>query len=339
MIPRVHREAHPSSSNLRQLIVLLPVLAVVLVAWLGISAPTVPLHASTVVAGIIRESVVWTVDKSPYHLTDKIQVSEGVTLTIEPGVIVDGNGHAIQVWGTLEINGTAQNRVRIADTHIEPGNNQYDAPRFVITITGAEIIGGSVYRQTGNAIYGTLELTDSILRKTTDPVVLWYPTSPVTIERNVFDNTCGIVAITDVVISIQDNVFFQQMCWKPYIGAINLVASYWVEPIIRYNSFLSTDRVAIWIDTPYTHDTVDATGNFWNTLDQDAIADMIFDRNDDLAAPSEVLYKPYLSQRHAMTPPVALLEPTPTPTDAPTPTNTPTPTATPLSLLLPSLRS
>lgn len=43
---------------------------------------------STFVGGIIWENTTWTLENSPYIITDTVQIPENVTLTIEPGVIV-----------------------------------------------------------------------------------------------------------------------------------------------------------------------------------------------------------------------------------------------------------
>jgi len=42
------------------------------------------------VSGVITQSTTWTLDHSPYTLTADVTVATGVTLTIEPGVVVMG---------------------------------------------------------------------------------------------------------------------------------------------------------------------------------------------------------------------------------------------------------
>ncbi|MCW4017911.1 MAG: right-handed parallel beta-helix repeat-containing protein [Candidatus Bathyarchaeota archaeon] len=59
------------------------------------------------VNGIIRSDTTWTKANSPYNLFGPILVSENVTLTIEPGVVIHlSNGPYIQVNGTLIARGT-----------------------------------------------------------------------------------------------------------------------------------------------------------------------------------------------------------------------------------------
>ncbi len=44
--------------------------------------------ADTNVSGIITTNTVWTKNNSPYIITDTVQIPWGVTLTVEPGVVV-----------------------------------------------------------------------------------------------------------------------------------------------------------------------------------------------------------------------------------------------------------
>ena len=58
--------------------------------------------ADTYVSGAITEDTTWTLAGSPYIVTGNVLVMEGVTLTIEPGVVVKFNsGLALQVDGQL----------------------------------------------------------------------------------------------------------------------------------------------------------------------------------------------------------------------------------------------
>lgn len=51
-------------------------------------------HADAKVNGNITTDTTWTLANSPYIMTGTVQVLEGVTLTIEPGVIVKSNRRA-----------------------------------------------------------------------------------------------------------------------------------------------------------------------------------------------------------------------------------------------------
>jgi len=63
------------------------------------------------VSGIISADTVWTKANSPYMLTGNVLVSNGVTLTIEAGAIVNLNTLYIMVNGTLVARGNSADRI------------------------------------------------------------------------------------------------------------------------------------------------------------------------------------------------------------------------------------
>jgi hypothetical protein len=68
-------------------------------------------QASTEVTGMIYSSTTWTRANSPYNLTSSITVASGVTLTIEPGTIVQLNEYHLQINGTLIARGTSNDPI------------------------------------------------------------------------------------------------------------------------------------------------------------------------------------------------------------------------------------
>ena len=79
---------------------------------------------STDVGGIISSDATWSLSNSPYNLISDVQVSPNVTLTIEPGVVVNGNGLSVQVWGTLNATGLDSSRIVFNNTRITPGTRR-----------------------------------------------------------------------------------------------------------------------------------------------------------------------------------------------------------------------
>jgi parallel beta-helix repeat protein len=72
--------------------------------------------ASTEVSGVIGQDTTWTKAGSPYTITGKTLVSNGVTLTIEPGVTVNMNYDSnsqiyLQINGTLIARGTENEKI------------------------------------------------------------------------------------------------------------------------------------------------------------------------------------------------------------------------------------
>lgn len=75
-------------------------------------------QASTSKKGIINSDTVWTKENSPYTLTGTILVNNGVTLTIESGVVVNLNGYLLQVNGTLVARGSSTDSIQLNDGRI-----------------------------------------------------------------------------------------------------------------------------------------------------------------------------------------------------------------------------
>jgi hypothetical protein len=68
-------------------------------------------HASTDISGIFSSDTTWTKANSPYDLTSSITVASGVTLTIEPGTIIQLNEYHLQINGTLIARGTSSDPI------------------------------------------------------------------------------------------------------------------------------------------------------------------------------------------------------------------------------------
>lgn len=68
-------------------------------------------HASAQVSGPISTDTTWTLADSPYRLSGTVIVNSGVTLTIEPGVVVDLYMYSMFIGGTLNAQGTSDNNI------------------------------------------------------------------------------------------------------------------------------------------------------------------------------------------------------------------------------------
>ena len=69
-------------------------------------------ESETSVSGVISSNTVWTIEKSPYIVTDSVLVLEGVTLTIESGVFVKFELNTyLQLKGTIITRGTDNKKI------------------------------------------------------------------------------------------------------------------------------------------------------------------------------------------------------------------------------------
>jgi hypothetical protein len=73
------------------------------------------------IIGLISADTAWTLINSPYVVTGNVLVNSGVTLTIEPGVIVKFNGnYYLQVEGTLIARGTTAQTITFTSNQPNP---------------------------------------------------------------------------------------------------------------------------------------------------------------------------------------------------------------------------
>jgi hypothetical protein len=92
------------------------VVLVVLVVINGITFVNYPksemVQANANVMNMINASTIWTKENSPFTLAEDVLISNGVSLTIEPGVIVNLGAHYIKVNGTLIAKGSSTRQIQ-----------------------------------------------------------------------------------------------------------------------------------------------------------------------------------------------------------------------------------
>ncbi len=81
------------------------------------------LKSQTNVSGAINSDVTWTLANSPYIITGSVLVSEGVTLTIEPGVVVNfTDDYKILIKGSLVADGNSSSSITFNGNSSEVNN-------------------------------------------------------------------------------------------------------------------------------------------------------------------------------------------------------------------------
>ena len=260
----------------------------------GVVPPT------TYVSGMLSTSTIWGLADSPVAFEGDVEVASGVTLTIEPGVEVRGNGFDLKVSGTLSATGLWSGKVIFTDTHIVPGGTITNP--FSMIIRFSEIRSGSLY-QAGHSGYGSLVLEDSIIENL-PYLYIWYPVADTSIRRNIFNSTGGISVGNDVGnVFIENNSFMGQVEESGILGAVQNWASMGgTSTFVRFNSFLSTDLIALELAAGYSTALMVADSNYFGTTDTATIDSMIFDMNDDSTSNGFITYTPILTGRHSNTP-------------------------------------
>jgi hypothetical protein len=278
---------------------------------------------ATEVGGVMDSDTTWTADEGPYSIVETVQVAEGTTLTIEPGVTIWGSedlarGSMFLLHGEIIADGTPSEMITIDGGVRRPTvfDAENSTPKAFLEAKYCLIRNTGAFWMRG---HGGFNLRHSELRNV-DSSYIWYPyqdtdneydirQSEINIEYNKFIDSSGFAIGHDdrneseIRVNIRHNVFSG---WREAAGGglINNWASYGSsQTVVEYNSFLKmTDKVALKLRSGYDSADMTATNNYWGTTDIGTIEEMIYDENDDINAASEIEFTPILEEPHPDTP-------------------------------------
>ena len=240
----------------------------------------------SVAGGVINANTTWAAG-SVITLSADVQIAAGVTLTVEPGVTINGNGYQFLAFGSLEMGGTSSQPIKINNAHLGFGNNHV-TPGY-IALDHVEMLGGSFSKGSG---FGHFDLTHSSFNGV-GGFYIWYPTSDSTITQNSFYKSAGLsIGLNGPQLTIADNSFASQTTGF----AIENWANYSNTLAVTGNSFLSTDLVALSLKDGYNSSRFSAENNYFGTTSISTINAMILDQNDSLTRASVIEVSPFLAQ-------------------------------------------
>jgi hypothetical protein len=108
-------------------------------------------YAQTNVSGFINSNTTWTLAGSPYIVTGNALLSQGFTLTIDPGVIVKfGTNNALQIDGELIAIGTPTQRIIFTSNQANPQAGDWAKLHF------SDFSVDATYDAQGNYVSGTI---------------------------------------------------------------------------------------------------------------------------------------------------------------------------------------
>ena len=133
------------------------------------------IFAQTNVSGIISSNTNWTTSGSPYVVTGNIMVSNGYTLTIDPGVVVKFDStKSLQINGALIAKGTSNNTITFTSNKTVPDSGDWgyiyfsDASTDAIFDGQGNYLGGSIleyctveYAGNGANILGAVQISSA----------------------------------------------------------------------------------------------------------------------------------------------------------------------------------
>ena len=257
--------------------------------------PTISL--ATDVGGIIWTDTTWDLARSPFMITKEVQTAEGVTLNIEPGVVVNtpgytggaGIGATISIWGTLRAVETEISKIVFNGVYLYC----FSPDTSILSVQYAQYNGGQIYIDAKTATIKNSKFEDTA----------WFwinlniENASTYIEENIFVRTGSIRNFprTNGIISIRNNAIYDQIGFDGE-GAISIADCQYQDSVaIKYNSFLSNSKIAVsFISVSHESQVkkIDLTNNYWNTDNSTTIDSMILDRNDNLGCFTYVSQRP-----------------------------------------------
>jgi parallel beta-helix repeat protein len=165
----------------------------------------------TDVSGPIGADTTWDTAGSPWIVVGNVSVNNGVTLTIDPGVVVKFDGfHSIFVDGTLSAVGTESSRILITSNFSSPARSDWD--RIQVNSSGHADIGFANISYAKYAVYLQSSINNAVkncsISDISEGVHLQSLADNNTIENNTIKrsalNGIGIVSSHDSL--IKDNL-------------------------------------------------------------------------------------------------------------------------------------
>lgn len=246
-------------------------------------------------------------------ITSTVQIPEGVTLVIEPGVAVQASSGLTDMFlvhGTLRAIGTSNSRITFDGAASANFFSAKSSPgSMLVHVEYADIHDGkSLWPPTGHEQYGHLVLRHSTVSDLSYYSYIWYPQQDVFIEYNTFVNSMGFsIGHRDANVYIRYNRFVS-------LGSGFSATPSWVEnwaaygnsmTFVNQNVFhsLPVGQYAFYLRPGYSDGGLDGTSNFWGTTDTSYIESRIFDKNDDITAARVIPYTPVLTSAPSSVPP------------------------------------
>jgi hypothetical protein len=268
----------------------------------SVLSASIPSVCKTTIDGIVQSNQTYLKEGSPYCISDNLQIPDTKTVTFQAGTSVFGG--VITVQGTLNLAGNSTSNVNFENVQVVPAGLLSSG--HSINISWSTFSKGKLYAATGNAVYGSLNVSDSNFNNLSDYIYLWYPIGDNQIVRNRFLNSGGISfgisfggSSYAKSLTIKNNYFSD---WTTDYAIQNWAQYGQGTTLIENNTFATTYKVALKLPGGYIGSALNAPNNFWNTTNTKIIDAMIFDKTDDITSAGFVTYLPILLTPSTETP-------------------------------------
>ena len=181
-------------------------IVIVLLTTLAIGLPLLnEASAATYVSNLPNGSGTWTSTNSPYYLTSNLVINNGETLNIQSGVMVHLNGYQIQVYGTLNAQGSNNNEIYFSND-----GNSNSQIIFTPSSSSTCTIDYAVFYSVPITIDGgasTIRILDSYFTSTSSNALITVNSGFVSIKSNIFSgqNSQDGIHINNGYVTITSN--------------------------------------------------------------------------------------------------------------------------------------
>jgi hypothetical protein len=252
------------------------------------------------VAGILDSSTTWTLENSPYEITETIQIPEGVVLTIEPGVTVtfSGEGNMFLVGGAVQAEGTVDEKIVFQGTGAD---NFFEVVDYEgsLTLDYCVFDGAQHLWAIGDGVDQVI-LRHSEIMNVAEHSGLVHWRKPCYIEYNLFINSGGFGMYNWFGTDLNAKMYIRYNAVKANSDVFVSCSSsvYGLGFVIQYNSFVDVEGTLLSVFTGLGTWDITATENYWGTTDTQIIDSLINDKRDDISLPVEIEYSPFLTGPH-----------------------------------------
>ncbi len=234
------------------------------------------IQAQTYINGFINTNTTWTTAGSPYVVNGNTLLSNGYTLTIEPGVVVKfDTNRTLQIDGELIAIGTFQNRIKFTSNKVSPAAGDWGEIHFSNTSTQAvfnsngDYLSGCIMKYCevmygGNSLgYGQIHLENSSPYFSRCTIIY-------SSQAGIYSNGTSYILDSSMVSHCGRGLVFNLSC----IGVIikndsiinNTGVGIWVNglacnSVVQNNYFYGNDYSALNFDNTVNNVTI--TGNYF----------------------------------------------------------------------------
>jgi hypothetical protein len=291
-------------------------------------------------ASRITSNTTWSNTSVPYEYSGGVEVAEGATLIITPGVKVQNT--TFYLYGNLSIQGTSSSRVLLDGVRFQ-GPETGTAPFPSLNVDHATIRNSRdfMWRQFGSSTISNSYFLNLENAGGSAYSHIWYPNGNISFTSNVFVNkSFSIGHSNNIQVTFTGNTFYGK-------SSVQNWAAYQTSMTSLSNNYFQTPFEGILsLPSGYTNAKISATSNYWEGAsgDIEKVKSWILDRNDSSGRASTIALTPLLGSiplsAPSYVPTTTTIAPTTT-TIAPTTTTTTTlpPSTTIATTTIPTLPS